>query len=86
MKRLSANRLARPAVPVSGVTLIAFLAVQVCVNPRSRSACVLLRGLMRSLPIAFGVKPQSGERGTQTRRRLGRGEDWRKSSKVIFRG
>src|ERR1022692_4460405 len=42
VQRLSANRLSRPALPIGCVALIAFLAMQVGVNPRTLGAFVLL--------------------------------------------
>jgi hypothetical protein len=48
--------------------------MQVGMNPRPCDALVLLRGLVLSRPIAFGVKPQSGEGLRESRWRLGRGE------------
>jgi hypothetical protein len=74
VERPSANGLARPAVPVSGVALIAFFAMQICVHPRSVLSFVLLCGFVRPLPIALCVKPQSGERVRESGWRLSRGE------------
>jgi hypothetical protein len=43
-------------------------------HPRTVSPFVLLRGFVRSLPIALGVPPQSGEGERESGWRLGRGE------------
>jgi hypothetical protein len=43
-------------------------------NPRSLNAFVLLRGFMRSLPIAFGIPPQPCERMRESGWRFGRFE------------
>ena len=67
IQRLPANRLSRPTVPIGGIVLIAFLAMQIGVNPRAILAFVPLGGFVRSLPIVFCVPPQSGE---------GEGEFW----------
>jgi len=61
-------------VPVSGVALIAFLAVQVGVNPRTLDALVLLRGFVRSFPIALAIPPQPGEGKRESGWRFGRFE------------
>jgi hypothetical protein len=58
----SANGLACPTVPILCVVLIAFFPMQVGVYPRSITAFVLLSGLMRSLPITFGIPPKTDER------------------------
>jgi hypothetical protein len=70
----SANWLARPTVPVRRVALIAFIAVQVGVNPRTVTTFVLLSGFVRSRPIALGIPPQSREGVRESGWRLGRGE------------
>lgn len=57
VKRLSADRLASTSVPIRGVLLIAFLAVQVGVNPCTFPSRVFLGGFMRALPIALGIPP-----------------------------
>lgn len=74
IKRLPANWLASPTVPVRCVALIAFLAVQVGVNPRSVDTFILLRGFVRPCPIAFPIRPQSSEREGKSGWRFGRGE------------
>jgi len=54
--------------------VVAFLAVEVGVNPRSLDTLVLLSGFVRPFPIAFRVKPQSGKRLRESGWRLSRGE------------
>jgi hypothetical protein len=54
------------------VALIAFLAMQVGVCPRTLDAFALLGGFVRSLPIALGIPPQSGEGVRDSGWRLGR--------------
>ena len=61
IERLPANGLACASVPVSCIALIPFFAVRVGMNPRTFDTFVLLGGFVRLCPIAFGVKPQSGE-------------------------
>lgn len=56
---------------------------QVCVNPRSLDAVILLSGFMRSRPIAFDVPPQSGEREGESWGRFGRGVPKISSSTLI---
>src|SRR5688572_2917457 len=52
------------AVPVFGVRLVAFLAMQVGMDMRAISVVALLRALMRLVPVAPGIPPQrlQGER------------------------
>jgi len=57
IKRTLTHRLAGATVPVSGVILIAFLAMEIGVNPRSVGALVLLGGLVRPRPIVLGIPP-----------------------------
>jgi len=71
---LPANRLRRPTIPVSSVVLIAFLAMQVGMHPRTIGAFVLLRRFVCSRPIALAVPPQSCEGRCESGWRLGRGE------------
>ena len=61
-------------LPVGCVALIAFLAVEIRVNPRSLDAFVLLRGVVCSRPIALCIPPQSGDRVRESGWRVGRGE------------
>ena len=65
---------ARPAVPIRCVALVAFLTMQVGMNPRTFDAFVPLRGFVRSRPIALRIPPESGEGERESRWRLGRGE------------
>jgi hypothetical protein len=74
IQRLPTNGLASPAVPVSGVALIAFLAMQIRVNSRSLDTLVRLGGFMRPFPIALAIPPQPGEGERESGWRLGRGE------------
>jgi hypothetical protein len=69
-----ANGLASPTVPIFCIALIAFLAMQVGVHPRTLGALVLLGRFVRSLPIAFAIPPKSGEGERKFRRRVGLSE------------
>jgi hypothetical protein len=60
--RLAANRLSRPTIPVRCVALIAFLAMQVGVNPTTIGSFVLLGRLVGTFPNAFAVPPYAEER------------------------
>jgi hypothetical protein len=71
---LPANGLTRTTVPISCVALVAFLPMQVGVNPRTILAFVLLSGVVCSRPIALGIPPQSGEGVSESGWRLGRRE------------
>src|SRR5581483_9497335 len=53
-------------VPVICIRLVAFLAVQVRMDPRSRRTFVLLRGFMSLVPVAFGIPPESRQGGAQS--------------------
>jgi hypothetical protein len=84
VERLPAYGLTRPAIPVGSVALIAFLAVEIRVNPRSLDAFVLLRGVVRLFPVALAshhsptracVSPAGGSVAVR---------DWRNSFKVIL--
>jgi hypothetical protein len=74
IERFPANGLARPVVPIRCVALIAFFAVQVGMHPRTLNVFVLLRGLVRPVPIALGIPPQSGEGVRESGRRAGGGD------------
>ena len=50
------------------------IAVQVGMHPRPLDALVLLGRLVRPLPIALRIPPQSGESESESDWRLGRGE------------
>ena len=56
---LSANRLAGSGVPITGIVVIAFLAMQIGMYPRAVTSFVLLGRLVGSFPVAFSVPPQS---------------------------
>src|SRR5262249_4521938 len=62
VQRLPAHRLTGASVPIRGIVLIAFLAVQVGVNPCTLPPLVFLGGFVGSLPIALGIPPKPGER------------------------
>jgi hypothetical protein len=68
------NRLPRPTVPISCVALIAFLAMQVGVHPRTLGAFVLLSRFVSLSPIALGIPPQPGEGEREFRRWFGCGQ------------
>jgi hypothetical protein len=71
IKRFSADGLACPTIPVGCIALIAFFPVQVCVNPRTLRALVLLSGFVGSCPVALGIPPQPGEGEGESGWRLG---------------
>src|ERR1700675_1865511 len=73
IERLPAHRLASPAVPVCGIPLIAFLAMQVGMHPRTVLPFILLCGFVCSLPVALASPPQSGERVRESGKGLARG-------------
>ena len=75
---LPANRLASPAIPIRCVALVALFAMEVRMHPRTVTPFILLGGLVCPLPIAFGVKPQSGKRLRESGWRLSRGERFTK--------
>ena len=54
--------------------MIAFLAMEVGVYPRTLHAFVLLRRLVRPRPIALAISPQSGEGECDSGWRVGFGE------------
>jgi hypothetical protein len=62
MKTFSANGFACATVPIGCVALIAFLTVQVGVNPRTVAAFILLSRLVGSRPIALRIPPETRER------------------------
>jgi hypothetical protein len=68
-----ANGLTCTTIPVRRVVLIAFLAMEVSVDPRTLGAFVLLCRLVGSRPIALRVPPKSGECVGESGWRLGRG-------------
>jgi hypothetical protein len=74
MERFLANGLACTTVPISCVALVAFLAMEIGMNPRTILAFVPLSGFVRSRPIALGIPPQSGEGVSESGWRLTRRE------------
>src|SRR5262249_3784473 len=70
IQRLSTGGLAGTSVPIRGIVLIAFLAMQVGVNPCAFPSPIFLSGFMGSLPIVLGIPPQAGERERESGRRL----------------
>jgi hypothetical protein len=54
---LSANGFGCPTIPVGCIALIAFLAMQVGVYPRTLGAFVLLSRFVGPRPIALGIPP-----------------------------
>src|SRR3954463_3640101 len=59
IERTLGRRFAGSPIPVPRVSPIAFFAVEVGVNPRSRWTLVPLRRFMCLLPVAFRVPPQT---------------------------
>jgi hypothetical protein len=74
IERLVAPGLTCAVVPVACVALIAFLAMEVRMNPRTFDAFILLCRLVRSRPITFAVPPKSGEGECESGWRLTCGE------------
>src|SRR6266498_4573621 len=60
---------ARSTVPIGGIGRIAFLAMQIGVDPRSRLTFILLGRFMRLGPVALGVPPQARKGKAQVGRR-----------------
>src|SRR5215471_17457204 len=54
--------LAGAAIPIRGVPRIAFLPVQVRVNPRGFGVVDILRNFVRRVPVALRIVPQRKER------------------------
>jgi hypothetical protein len=65
------DRFAGSSVPVSGIRLIAFTAMQVRVHPRAVRTGDVLRDLMRAVPVASPFVPQRLECARHARRRRG---------------
>jgi hypothetical protein len=78
VERFSANKVACPTVPIGGVVLIPFRAVQVDVH----QGLVLLSRLASQSPLAFHHRPMRA--GVSLAGGLGAVSDWRKSSDVTF--
>src|ERR1700688_5040971 len=72
-ERIPAHRLLCAAVPVGGVPGVAFLSMQIGVDPVARAAFVGLRGVVRAIPVALGVQPEGAKGVAECRRRLGGG-------------
>lgn len=71
---LPAPGLASSPIPVCCVALIAFLAMEIRMHPRTLDAFVLLCGFVRSFPVALGVPSQPGKGVSESGWRLGRSE------------
>jgi len=74
IERFTTDGLACPAVPVRCVAFITFLAMQVCVHPRTIRPFVLLGRFVGTCPVAFGVPPESSESVGESRWRGGLAE------------
>ena len=70
LERFAADRFPSTAVPVRCIALIAFLSVEVGMNPRSRRIFDLLSAFMGTRPVAFGIPPEARERQGQVGRRI----------------
>jgi len=64
------------------IVLITFFAVQIGMHARPLDALVLLRGLVRSRPIALGIPPQPARACESPAGGLVAVSDWRNSSNV----
>lgn len=51
-----------PAIPIFGVRLIAFLAMEIGMHMHTRPILVLLRAFVRLVPIALSIPPQRLQR------------------------
>ena len=65
VERRSAGRLAGATVPIGGVAGVAFLAMEVGVDPIAIPALVSLCGFVCAVPIAARVKPQRAQSGSK---------------------
>ncbi len=65
----AATGLMRLAIPVAGISEIAFLPVQVGVNPRAIAVVDVLRDAVRGRPVSTRVVPQRDEQRRDRRRR-----------------
>ena len=59
-KRLFAESLSSPSIPIASVAVIAFFAVQISVHPRAIAPFVILGVRVGALPVAFRIPPESG--------------------------
>ena len=57
IKRSGEHRLGRPLVPISRVAVIAFLAMEIGMNPRPVAALDLLSRFVAACPFALSVPP-----------------------------
>jgi hypothetical protein len=56
-QRFTRHGLPRPTIPICCVALIAFLSMEVGVDPRTLGSVVLLGRFVRQRPTALGVSP-----------------------------
>ncbi|MFO1352292.1 MAG: hypothetical protein U1F68_17120 [Gammaproteobacteria bacterium] len=72
-ERQPGNRFAGAGVPVGSVAEIAFLAVQIGMDPGTVNAFIGLRELMGGMPVALAILSEGGKRESEAggRRRLG---------------
>jgi hypothetical protein len=63
-----------PAIPVGGVGGVAFLAVEIGMDPCAVPAGDVLGDLVSGVPVATAVVPESEERGRETGGRIGQSE------------
>src|SRR5271166_5172709 len=85
VERRPADRLAGATVPIGGVAGVAFLAMQIGVDPIALPALVSLCGFVRAVPIAARVKPQRAQSRAQIRRRRSEAERGAEGGKVHAR-
>src|SRR5271169_2813339 len=69
LQRCGRERAAGAAIPAAGIRKIAFDAVQVGVRPGALRVGLLLRALMRQVPISLGLPPQRLRRHAEALRR-----------------
>jgi hypothetical protein len=67
----SANGFASPTILINCIALIAFLAMQISMYPRTLRTFVLLRGFVCSRPVSLAVPPKSEQGESKPRRWLG---------------
>ena len=68
IQRIRRHELTRAVVPVSGVSVIAFLPVQIGVDPRASPVLDAVGHLVRFIPVASRVVPQRLKRRRDRRR------------------
>src|SRR5882724_7213845 len=71
VERHGRRRPADAAIPIAGVFLVAFLAMQVGMHGHAGGVVARLRAFMRLVPVALGVPPQRLQREVEAVGRTG---------------